>query len=204
MRHQHTEISSGKHKKRKSFVKPKQPSHKNVVQENLQVSSYNRKSFDPRNVHKNKDRCSKCRDSTHMEGFQCPAKKFQCKACHKFGHFTSLCYQKKQSSFKSRRPKAHQLQAGTVYEQEKAICGHYEYYSSSDDSFCLQIKVKCTQASLKKIPTPTHLITNLATDCNPIIPGINTLDQDWTPAWMSILCLPVCTSYYLKSRVEEA
>ena len=28
MRHQHTEISSGKHKKRKSFVKPKQPSFK--------------------------------------------------------------------------------------------------------------------------------------------------------------------------------
>ena len=34
MRHQHTEISSGKHKKRKSFVKPKQPSHKNAVHEN--------------------------------------------------------------------------------------------------------------------------------------------------------------------------
>ena len=57
MRHQHTEISSGKHKKRKSFVKPKQSSHKNAVQENAQASSYNKKSFDPGNVHKNKDRC---------------------------------------------------------------------------------------------------------------------------------------------------
>ena len=35
MRHQHTEISTGKQKKRKSFVKPKQPSHKNVVHENF-------------------------------------------------------------------------------------------------------------------------------------------------------------------------
>ena len=35
-------------------------------------------------------------------------------------------------------------------------------YSSSDDSFCLQIKVQHTQASLKMIPTPAHLITNLA------------------------------------------
>ena len=91
-----------------------------------------------------------------------PAKKFQCKACHKFGHFTSLCYQKKQASFKSRRPKVHQLQSGTVYMQERVICGHSEGYSSSNDSLCLQIKVQCTQASLKKIPTTTHLITNLA------------------------------------------
>ena len=48
MRHQHTEISSGKHKKRKSFVKSKQPSHKNVVHGNPQVSGYNKKSFDPK------------------------------------------------------------------------------------------------------------------------------------------------------------
>ena len=97
-----------------------------------------------------------------MEGFQCPVKKFQCKACHKFVHFASLCYQMKQAPFKSKRPKAHQLQAGTVYVQERTICSHFEDYSSSDNSFCLQIKVQHTQASLKKIPTPTHLITNLA------------------------------------------
>ena len=28
--------------------------------------------------------------------------------------------------------------------------------------FCLQVKVKCTQANLQRIPRPTHLITNLA------------------------------------------
>ena len=97
-----------------------------------------------------------------MEGLQCPAKKFQYKACHKFGHFTSLYYQKKQAPFKSRRPKPHQLQAETVYVQERAICGHSEDYSFRVNSFYLQIKVQHTQASLKKIPTPTHLITNLA------------------------------------------
>ena len=37
MRHQNTDISSGKHKKRKSFVKPKQPSQKNVFYENPQA-----------------------------------------------------------------------------------------------------------------------------------------------------------------------
>ena len=142
-------------------MKSKQPSHKNVVHENPQVSSYKKKSFDPKNAHKNKDRCSKCGCSTHVEGFQCPAKKFQCKACHKFGHFTSLCYQKKQAPFKSRRQKAHQLQAGTVYAQERAICSHSEDNSSSNDSFCLQIKVQHTEASSKKIPTPTHSILYL-------------------------------------------
>ena len=50
-----------------------------------------------------------------MEGFQCPAKKYQCKACHKFGHFTSMCYQKKHAYSKPRRPKVHKLQAGTIY-----------------------------------------------------------------------------------------
>ena len=58
MRHQCTEIPPGKHKKKNSFVKPKQSSHKHAVQENPQASTHNKKSFDPRNAHKNNDRCS--------------------------------------------------------------------------------------------------------------------------------------------------
>ena len=50
MRQQHTEISSGKHKKRNSFVKPKQPSHMNAVHENPQTSSCDKKTFDPKNA----------------------------------------------------------------------------------------------------------------------------------------------------------
>ena len=128
---------------------------------NAQVSSHYKKSFDPRNAHKNKVRCSKCGDSTHAEGFACPAKKFQCKACCKFGYFTSPCYQKKQVPFKSRRPKAHKLQAGAVYVHENAIYGQSEE-SSCDDSFCLQLKIQHMQASFRKVSTPSHLITNLA------------------------------------------
>ena len=37
MRHQHTELSSGKHKKKKPFGKPRQPSHKIAGNENHQV-----------------------------------------------------------------------------------------------------------------------------------------------------------------------
>ena len=113
-------------------------------------------------AHQSKDRCLKCGDSVHVEGFQCPAKKFQCKAYNKFGHFTSLCYQKKQVLFKSRKPEVHQLQASTVYAKESAICSQSEDDSSSEDCFCLQVKVKCKQANLQRISRPTHLITNLA------------------------------------------
>ena len=97
--------------------------HKNQGNEKPLVSSQHKKWFDVKNAHQNKEQCSKCGDLTHVEGFQCPAKKFQCKACHKFGHFTSLCYQKKQASSKSRKPKVHQLHAGAVYAKESARCG---------------------------------------------------------------------------------
>ena len=93
-----------------------------------------------------------------------PSQKIQCKACHTFGHFTSLCYQinqQKQASHRSRKPKAHQVKAGALYVQENAISGQSEE-SSSKDFFCLQIKIQYTQASIKNVPTPAHLIANLA------------------------------------------
>ena len=136
-RYQHTDLPASKHKKRKPFVKPRQPSHKNDTSDR---QSHFKRSFDAMNVYKNKERCHKCGDSDHIEGFQCPAKKFQCKSCHKYGHFTSLCYQKKQASLKSRKPKAHMLQ--TVYACDKSICGHLEECSFSDESFCLQVKIQ--------------------------------------------------------------
>ena len=143
-------------------MKPRQSNYKQHGSECSQVQSQHKKQFDVKSAHQSKDRYSKCDDSAHVEGFQCPTKKFQCKACHKIGHFTSLCYQKKQAPFKSRKPKAHQLQAGTVYTKDQGICSQSEDDSSSEDSFCLQVNVKCTQANLQKIPRPTHLITNLA------------------------------------------
>ena len=164
MRHQCTDLPSSKHKKRKSFVKPRPPSHKN--NESDSQSNY-KKSFDAKNVYKNKERCQKCGDSNHIEGFWCPAKKFQCKSCHKYGHFTSLCYQKKQTSFKYRKPKAHMLQVGAVYACDKYICSHPEDCSSRNDFFCLQENIQQSQAECKKIATPSHLITNLAYKLKP-------------------------------------
>ena len=161
LRHHHTELPAGKYKKKKSSAKSRQSIYKQHGSESCQVQSQHKKQFDVKSAHQSKDRCSKCGDSAHVEGFQCPTKKFQCKACHKFGHFTSLCYQKNQAPFKSRKPKAHQLQAGTVYAKDRAICCQSEDDSSSEDSFCLKVKVKPTQANLWGISRPTHLITNL-------------------------------------------
>ena len=119
-----------------------------------------KKNFDPRLAYQKKDRCSKCRDSAHLEGFQCLAKKYQCKACHKFGHSTSLYFQKtqqKQSNYKHRKHTAHQLKAGTIHAHDSN-----EEAESSADSFCLQLKIQCTQAHHKKTNKPAYLIINLA------------------------------------------
>ena len=63
--------------------------------------------------------------------------------------------------FKSRSLKVHQLQVGVVYIQEDSICSQSGDLNSSDESFCLQVKIQCTQAK-STFPTPHYLITNLA------------------------------------------
>ena len=114
-------------------------------------------------THVSPERYKKCGDSQHVEGFRCLASKYQCKNCDKFGHFSSVCYKKGQfenkMSLEARSsPKAHQLQIGTACMQD-SIYGQSDE-SSSDDAFCLQVKLKSTQVETK-IPAPQNLITNL-------------------------------------------
>ena len=73
-----------------------------------------RKPSDKQKPDAQHDKCIRCGDTLHVKGFQCPARKFQCKMCHKFGHFTTVCYQKSpgqqlSTSFQSRKPKAQQI-----------------------------------------------------------------------------------------------
>ena len=110
----------------------------------------------------NEDRCHKCGDSKDIEGFQCSVRKYQCKNCHKFGHFSSLCY-KKQESYKMRprSPKAYLLTSGRLSAQDNSMYKNSSNSSSSEDeSFCLQMKVQAIQAN-DKYPVPKHLFTNL-------------------------------------------
>ena len=143
-------------------MKPKQSNHKHQGNEGYHPQAQPKKRFKTKGVHEDKSRCSKCGDSLHIQGFQCPAKKYQCKACHKFGHFTSMCYQKKQAPSKPRKPKAHQLQAGGRHVHDSALYNHSDEDSTSEESFCLQLKIKQRQAKENKVPKATHLITNLA------------------------------------------
>ena len=76
--------------------------------------------------------------------------------------FYKHVFPKKQANFKPRRLKAHQLQGGAVYAKGSASYDHSDEDSTSEDSFCLQVKIKCKQDKEQKVPRPTHLITNLA------------------------------------------
>ena len=120
-------------------------------------------------AHASPGRCKKYGESQHIDGFRCPVRKYQCRNCHKYGHFSSLCYKKKETfdkkrSLESRSPKAHQLQIDPFHMQD-SLCSQLEE-SSTDDPFCLQVQLQSTQVETK-IPAPQHLITNLAYNLKP-------------------------------------
>ena len=160
MRHQRTEIPTSRHnKKRGPTIRPKQ-----YKAPETSASNQVKKSYDNKKPYRVPDCCNKCGDSIHAQGFQCPAKKYQCKVCNKYGHFSSLCYQKKtQVHHKNspKNPKAHQLHAGPMYVQHSANHS-YSIESSFDESFCLQLQAQSNHVEGKQNPNPVHLIMNVA------------------------------------------
>ena len=50
--------------------------------------------------------------------------------------------------------------------QDDSICSESEDFTSSDDSFCLQVRIQCAQAE-SKFPKASYLITNLAYKLKP-------------------------------------
>ena len=99
--HQRTELPQYRYKKKKSHAKPRQGNSKLLCENDPHQGQKMMGNHFPPTSNRplpssNHNRCSKCGDTAHQEGFTCPAKKYQCKVCHKFGHFTSQCFQKKQ------------------------------------------------------------------------------------------------------------
>ena len=80
-------------------MKPTQVSHKHQGNEGYHPQTQPKKRFDTKGAHNDKSICSKCCDTIHLEGFQCPAKKYHYKACHKFGHFYQYVLSEKASLF---------------------------------------------------------------------------------------------------------
>ena len=161
LRHQRTEISPNKSKQKQLNNKSRSKNVGYSSETNQQQAQY-KKTFNPRQILNSDDRYPKCVDSKHIEGFQCSTCTYQCRNCHRFGHFSSLCY-KKHKSFKnasSRSPKALQLRCGKAYVQDSLICGQSDDNTSSDEAFCLQMKLEAKQADTN-VPAPQHLFTNL-------------------------------------------
>ena len=165
LHHQRTELPPHRYKKKKSHAKPRQGNSKPLSRNDPHQGQKIKGNHFPSTSNilpppGNHNRCSKCGDTAHWEGLTCPAKKYQCKVCHKFGHFTSQCFQKKQyPQQKYRQPKAHQIQVDESY--------HYSHDYSSDvgtreDSFCLQVKVNKHNKKTQKLPHTTHLLTSIA------------------------------------------
>ena len=159
LRHQCTELPPSKFQRkwRKSF-RSRQANHK-YQQEDKQserLPQVNRRF-------NQEDRCSKCGDTSHIEGFRCPASKHQCKYCHKFGHFSNLCFKKNQESVykrSSRNPQAQQLVIRKYSSEGPLYDEAYTSLTSSEDSFCLQMQLKPMQVE-KQFSDLQHLVTNL-------------------------------------------
>ena len=99
--HQRTELPHHRYKKKRSHTKPWLGNNKphGNDQYQSQIPYKNKGDHKPTTSNRptpsnNFNRCSKCGDTAHHKGFTCPAKKYQCKACHNFGHFTSQCFPK--------------------------------------------------------------------------------------------------------------
>ena len=147
MRHQQTELPTNRHNKnRRPTGKPKL--HKTPESP---ATNQVKKPYNNRKTHKMPDCCNKCGNSIHAQGFQCPTKKYQCKVCNTYGHFSSLCYQKKtQVHHKNscRNPKVCQLHAGPMYVQDSSNHSYSEE-SSCDESFYLKLQAQSNHAEGK-------------------------------------------------------
>ena len=128
MRHQCTELLINKlQRKQRKYLKSRQATNKHYQEDKqrermpqAQKRKYdNYQATTSQEKYASEDRCKKCGDSPHIEGFRCPTNRYQCKNCHKFGHFCSLCYKKNVSEYKreSRKPRAHQLMVGRASAQ---------------------------------------------------------------------------------------
>ena len=171
MRHQCTELPPNTfQRKQKKYLKSRQATNK-YYQEDKQrerIPHAHRRNYNNQQAQTSQekycseDRCYKCGDSAHVEGFRCPTSRYQCKNCHKSDHFSSLCCKKKESEYKgeSGKPRAHQLMVGRASTQGPLCDPSDASLSSSEDSFCIQMQIKSTQAE-STFKAPQHLVTNL-------------------------------------------
>ena len=141
LRHQRTELPPSKAQKRQNKFRHKPNfNRENHHQANYKPNEFTREKFNPTQIHQNSERCHKCGDSQHIEGFRCSARKAQCKHCKKFGHFSSLCYWE-QDTYKegNRSPEGHQLTCNTIFPRYDD--SNTSFTEEEEEPFCLQLKI---------------------------------------------------------------
>ena len=104
MKHQRTDLPPNKAKQKQYSHKSGSKSYKRYSSKHKNQRPPHKPKCDTSQAHQRRDGCSKCGDSKHVEGFKCPVRKFQCKTCNKYGHFSSMCYKNK-VPFKSKTPR---------------------------------------------------------------------------------------------------
>ena len=141
LRHQKMELPPSKAQRRQNKFRHK-PNRENYHQANCKPNEFTRKKSNPTQIHQNSERCHKCGDFLHIEGFRCSARKAQCKHCKKFGHFSSLCYRKQEACKEGNRsPKAHQLTCNTVFPRYDDSDTSFTEEEEEEETFCLQLKI---------------------------------------------------------------
>ena len=160
MQHLCTELSAGNYPKRKKTATARQKPQNHRFPE-IHTSQ---KPFDLWKPETHSDRCTRCGDTLHTKGFQCPARKFQCKACHKFvsfhysmlikrvnRHWDQLSLENpKHNNFKQRPYTPNMMQIEVDPE-----------LSDTEEPFCLQMKIQKTQSTHSQVPKPVYLMANL-------------------------------------------
>ena len=160
LRHQCTEQPPNKFQKKKQGQPILNTSTK---REKLTDCHKKMKSPNKKHINQQVDRCHKCGDTPHNEGLRCPTSRQQCKHCNKIGHFSHICFKKKQESIYKKgsgNPKAYQLKIGRYSTEDFLYKQDGTDVSKSEDSFCLQMQIKKPQADQESCETQ-HLVTNL-------------------------------------------
>ena len=96
MRHQHTKLPAGNYPKRKKTATGRQKPQ-NHRSPGLHTSQ---KPFDLQKPETHSDRCTRCGDTLCAKGFQCPARKFQCKSMSQIWAFHHSMLSKESTAIK--------------------------------------------------------------------------------------------------------
>ena len=105
LRHQQTELPPNKYQRKQRKFKPRSNNHK-YQQDERNTYRLPQENEKFKQEHNNQEeRCQKCGDTPLIEGFRCPVSRHQCKHCSKIGHFSHLCFKKKQANTYKKGPR---------------------------------------------------------------------------------------------------